>query len=77
MARAYILIHTEPGHAGAVAQEAQRIRGVLVASDVTGPYDVVVEAEGRNLQEIHDQVLAPIQEIDGITRTLTCPVIRL
>jgi DNA-binding Lrp family transcriptional regulator len=44
---------------------------------VTGPYDVIVRAEARNLDELGKLVVARVQAIDGITRTLTYPVVRL
>ena len=48
-----------------------------LAEDVTGPYDVIVRAEARNLDELGKLVVARVQAVDGITRTLTCPVVRL
>ncbi len=43
---AYILVQTEVGKAAQVAQEISAIPGVTVSEDVTGPYDVIVRAEG-------------------------------
>jgi hypothetical protein len=51
--------------------------GVVSAEDVTGPYDVIVRAEGQTLDELGKMVVSRIQLIDGITRTLTCPVVHL
>mgnify|MGYP000704279929 CR=1 FL=1 len=44
---------------------------------VTGPYDVVVKAEAQNVDELGKLVVARIQAVEGITRTLTCPVVHL
>jgi Lrp/AsnC ligand binding domain len=74
---AYILIQTEVGKAGQVAREIVEIKGVQQAEDVTGPYDVIVRAEARNIDELGKLVVARVQAIDGITRTLTCPVVHL
>ena len=74
---AYILIQTEVGKAAQVAKEVAEIRGVTSAEDVTGPYDVIVRAEARNVDELGKLVVAKIQAVDGITRTLTCPVVHL
>jgi DNA-binding Lrp family transcriptional regulator len=74
---AYILIQTEVGKAAQVAKDIVEIIGVQQAEDVTGPYDVIVRAEARNLDELGKLVVARVQAIDGITRTLTCPVVRL
>ena len=77
MIAAYILIQTEVGKAAPVAKDIVEITGVQQAEDVTGPYDVIVRAEARNLDELGKLVVARVQAIDGITRTLTCPVVRL
>ena len=77
MVQAYILIQTEVGKAAAVAAEIADIAGVASAEDVTGPYDVIVRAEAETVDELGQLVVARIQGVDGITRTLTCPVVHL
>jgi DNA-binding Lrp family transcriptional regulator len=77
MVQAYILIQTEVGKAASVAKAIQDIKGVTSAEDVTGPYDVIVRAEARNVDELGKLVVARVQSVDGITRTLTCPVVHL
>jgi DNA-binding Lrp family transcriptional regulator len=74
---AYILIQTQVGKAAQVANDIVEITGVQQAEDVTGPYDVIARAEARNLDELGRLVVARVQVVDGITRTLTCPVVRL
>ena len=74
---AYILIQTEVGKAADVASEITGIKGVTAAEDVTGPYDVIVRAEARTMDELGKLVVARIQAVGGITRTLTCPVVHL
>jgi DNA-binding Lrp family transcriptional regulator len=75
--QAYILIQTEVGKAAAVAREIATIEGVNLAEDVTGPYDVIVRAEASSVDELGKLVVARVQGVDGITRTLTCPVVHL
>jgi DNA-binding Lrp family transcriptional regulator len=75
--QAYILIQTEVGKAASVAEAINKLEGVATAEDVTGPYDVIVRAEARNVDELGKLVVARIQGVDGITRTLTCPVVHL
>jgi DNA-binding Lrp family transcriptional regulator len=75
--QAYILIQTEVGKAAAVARNITDIKGVTLAEDVTGPYDVIVRAEAKNVDELGKLVVAKVQSVDGITRTLTCPVVHL
>jgi DNA-binding Lrp family transcriptional regulator len=75
--QAYILIQTEVGKAAQVAKDVRGITGVSEAEDVTGPYDVIVRAEAKNVDELGRLVVARIQGVEGITRTLTCPVVHL
>jgi DNA-binding Lrp family transcriptional regulator len=74
---AYVLIQTEVGKAAQVAEEVANIDGVVSAEDVTGPYDVIVRAEAPTMDELGRLVVSRVQLIDGITRTLTCPVVHL
>ena len=74
---AYVLIQTEVGKAAAVASQVRSIDGVVSAEDVTGPYDVIVRAEAQTVDELGKLVVAKVQGVDGITRTLTCPVVHL
>ena len=74
---AYILIQTEVGKAAQVATEVRAIDGVVAADDVTGPYDVVVRTEATTMDDLGKMVVSRVQLIEGITRTLTCPVVNL
>jgi len=75
--QAYILIQTEVGKAAAVAREIAELKGVTQAEDVTGPYDVIVRAEADTVDDLGRLVVARVQSVDGITRTLTCPVVNI
>jgi DNA-binding Lrp family transcriptional regulator len=75
--QAYILIQTDVGKAAEVAAAIADVKGVTLAEDVTGPYDVIVRAEARNVDELGKLVVARVQNIAGITRTLTCPVVHI
>ncbi|HCA86828.1 MAG TPA: AsnC family transcriptional regulator [Streptomyces sp.] len=77
MVQAYILIQTEVGKASAVAELIAEIPGVIQAEDVTGPYDVIVRAQADTVDDLGRLVVAKVQQVDGITRTLTCPVVHL
>jgi DNA-binding Lrp family transcriptional regulator len=74
---AYILIQTEVGKAASVAEAISHLTGVTMAEDVTGPYDVIVRAEAETVDELGKLVVANVQAVAGITRTLTCPVVHL
>ncbi len=75
--QAYVLIQTEVGKAALVAEAVREISGVDSGDDVTGPYDVVVKASAEDVDSLGKLVVAKIQAIEGITRTLTCPVVHL
>jgi DNA-binding Lrp family transcriptional regulator len=75
--RAYVLIQTEVGKAASVATKVAEIQGVITADDVTGPYDVIVQAESDSVDDLGKMVVSRVQLIEGITRTLTCPVVHL
>ena len=74
---AYILIQTDVGKAADVATRIRLVNGITAADDVTGPYDVIARAEANSLDELGRSVISEVQSIDGITRTLTCPVVNL
>ena len=75
--QAYILIQTEVGKAAKVAESIAGLAGVTMAEDVTGPYDVIARVEARNVDELGKLVIARIQDVPGITRTLTCTVVHV
>jgi DNA-binding Lrp family transcriptional regulator len=77
MVQAYILVQTEVGKAAEVAIRIGAIAGVTQAEDVTGPYDVIVRAEADNVDDLGRLVVAQIQNVAGITRTLTCPIVHI
>jgi DNA-binding Lrp family transcriptional regulator len=74
---AYVLIQTDVGQAAEVARQVSDIGGVVSAEDVTGPYDVIVRAEAGSVDQLGKLVVSEIQRIDGITRTITCPIVNL
>lgn len=77
MVEAFILIQTEVGKAAGIASAIAEIPGVASAEDVTGPYDVIVRAGADTVDDLGRLVLAKVQTVAGITRTVTCPVVHL
>ena len=75
--QAYVLIQTEVGKAVDVARAVSGIDGVAVAEGVTGPYDVIVRVEAPSIDDLGRLVVSDIQRIEGITRTVTCPVVTI
>ncbi|HEX9834182.1 MAG TPA: Lrp/AsnC ligand binding domain-containing protein [Mycobacterium sp.] len=74
MVEAFMLIQTEVGRAEVIAKQLAGLPGVLSAEYVTGPYDVVVRIGSHSLDELQASVVPRVQQVAGITRTLTCPI---
>jgi DNA-binding Lrp family transcriptional regulator len=61
-----------------VARAVQAVDDVVAAAEgVTGPYDVIARAESATVDQLGQMVVGRIQLIDGIIRTVTCPVVNL
>jgi DNA-binding Lrp family transcriptional regulator len=73
---AYILIQTAV-NAATVARQIRDIQGVEHAEDVSGPYDVIARVSAPDMDTLGQLVVSQIQSVEGISRTLTCPVVRL
>jgi DNA-binding Lrp family transcriptional regulator len=74
---AYVLIQTDVGKAADVTRSIREIDGVVSAEDVTGPYDVIALVASGSIDEVGRLVVSQVQRIEGITRTVTCPVVNL
>jgi hypothetical protein len=71
---AFMLIQTEVGRAEVIAKQLAELPGVLSSEYVTGPYDVVVRIGAETLADLTARVVPTVQQVAGITRTLTCPI---
>jgi DNA-binding Lrp family transcriptional regulator len=76
MLSAYVLIETEVGKVAHVAQALTKLHGVQLAEDLAGPYDVIARLQAPSLDELGRLVVAHVQVLDGVTRTVTCMVLR-
>lgn len=79
--RAYVLIETAVGKTREVKQtllnaDMSNAR-VLSVDAVTGPYDLIAQVEGVDLDALGTGVAQGVQSTAGITRTLTCLVVSL
>ncbi len=74
MIAAYILIQTEPGKAAAALRD---LPGLSETASLAGPYDVITRAQTREIDELAKLVSSRVQTLDGVRRTMTCPVIHL
>lgn len=77
MVQAYVLVQTEVGMAGRVSEAVSRMEGVVRVDTVTGPYDVVILTEAATVDELGAAVVSRVQQVAGITRTLTCSILHL
>jgi DNA-binding Lrp family transcriptional regulator len=75
--KAYVLIQTEVGKSAQVSVQVAQLEGVVSAMDVTGPYDVIVQAVADTIDDLGKMVVSRMQLTEGITRTLTCPIVNL
>lgn len=74
---AYVLVQTEVGAAAPVTSEAAAIDGVVTAEAITGPYDVIMRVRADGIDALGKLVVSRLQRIEGITRTLTCPIVHI
>jgi DNA-binding Lrp family transcriptional regulator len=72
---AYVLVQIQVGQAARATHEITKLPGVVGAEPVTGPYDVVIRITGPDLITLNATVVAGIHEIEGVTRTVTCPIV--
>jgi DNA-binding Lrp family transcriptional regulator len=74
---AYILIQTEAGQAATVAVALRDLPGVSQTASLAGPYDVIARARARDIDELAKLVTSQVQALDGVSRTVSCPVVHL
>jgi DNA-binding Lrp family transcriptional regulator len=74
---AYILIQTETGKAAVVAAALRDLPGVSDTASLAGPYDIIARAQARDIDELAKLVTSRVQALDGVSRTMTCPVVHL
>ena len=77
MIAAYVLIQAEPGKAAIVAAALRDLPGVVEAASVAGPYDVIARAQARDIDELARLVTSRVQALEGVRRTMSCPVVHL
>jgi DNA-binding Lrp family transcriptional regulator len=74
---AYVLIQSDIGKATQVAEQVGALDGVELSEAVTGPYDVIARAEAPSMNDLGRMVVRDIQQIEGIVRTITCPIVTI
>lgn len=75
--RAYVLIETQVGKTKEVVEAIRKSEGVVSVDAVTGPYDIISIVEGETLADIGVLVTAQVHRISGISRTVTCLMVKI
>ncbi len=77
MIEAYVLIQTEIGEAVQVVAELTEIPGVTRVVVLAGPYDVLVHVAAADMDSLGKLAVSEIQAVNGVSRSVTCPVVHL
>jgi len=67
---AYVLIQTDIGKAAQVAEQVAAIYGVDLS-------EAIARVEAPSMNDLGRMVVRDIQQIEGITRTITCPIVAI
>jgi DNA-binding Lrp family transcriptional regulator len=73
--QAFVLLEAAAGKALNVRRQVSKIKGIRASYAVTGPFDVIVHAEAADFRSIAQLVVAKIQALNSVSRTLTCIVV--
>jgi hypothetical protein len=66
----YMMLRTRIGQSSFVVHELLKIEGVKVAHSVMGNYDVILYAEGKNIEDIR-RIRDAVHQINAVTITET------
>ncbi len=75
MVEAFLLIQCDMGSGASVTKEMRKVPGVVLVHYVTGPYDLVARVEADDLGSL-SKLVDEVQLVPGITRTMTCPILK-
>lgn len=69
MVKAYVLIKTESGKEDAVLRQLLELSVTEEAHKVFGPYDIIAEVRGRDMETLVEIITQRIRTIPGTTDT--------
>jgi DNA-binding Lrp family transcriptional regulator len=72
---AYVYARVRPGAMASVLTGLSAQPSIRRAAPVVGDWDILAHVEGPDLAAIANQVIAEVQSVDGISRTLTAAVV--
>ncbi|MCY4624700.1 MAG: Lrp/AsnC ligand binding domain-containing protein [Chloroflexi bacterium] len=73
MAKAFIMVNTEPTETNRIAERLKAIRGAVVY-EVFGPFDFIVDLEADTPEDLAATLRNSIRSLRGVNTTLTCSV---
>ena len=72
MITAYVLVEGAPGkNVKNVRDQMRNIKGVINAEIVTGPYDIIVHIQAKEMSELTAIVTDKLLAIKGVGKTIT------
>ncbi len=74
MVKAYILINVRSGKSREVLGKIKEMKQTIQASIVSGPYDIIALVQEGDFNSLGDFVVGNIQALEGVERTITCPI---
>lgn len=72
MTRCFVLVETAVGKQLEVKNYLEKLEGVDSVDTVTGPYDIIVVTQAKDLNDLGDLVTSKVKKMPYITRTVTC-----
>ena len=77
MTRGYVLITAAIGKVKQVAKDLLKIKGVKSVHVVTGPYDIIVFVEAKDLDTMSSAIVDDIHKVKGVVDTNTAIVVEV
>jgi DNA-binding Lrp family transcriptional regulator len=77
MIEAYVSIQTAIGEAARVVAEVKEIPAVTRAVVLMGPYDVLAHVAAPDMNSLGKLAASEVQAVNGVSRSMTCPVVHL
>jgi len=68
---AYILAKIEAGKDKEVFYEIKKLKGVRRASATYGIYDLIIEVESKNIEDLDEFVFDKLRKMSGVKETVT------
>ena len=76
MIMAYVLVEGAPGkNVKNVRDQMRNLKGVMSAELVTGPYDIVVQIQAKEMPDLTQIVTDKLLAVKGVGKTITLVVI--